>query len=110
MLCVSQRTAIACSSKAVSPPARSVGRGVWVPAFAGTTSWRGPKKIALIALANFAGLPCSGKFFYGAPWGFHASALTDRNISPGDSGRRLRKGEIHGCYQRRPASILGAWH
>ena len=44
-------------------------------------------QIALIALADFAGLPCSGRFFSGRPWDFHANALTLRNVSPGCSGR-----------------------
>ena len=61
-----------------------------------------------IALAKFAGLPCSGKFFYRAPWDFHAYALTHRNVSPGGSGRRS-SGETHGCNDRRHQSIFRTW-
>src|SRR5882724_7879979 len=65
--------------------------------------------IASIALANFARLPCSRRFFYDAPWDFHAHALTARNVSPGGSGRRP-KGEINGGNDRRPSSVLRPRH
>src|SRR3954470_379489 len=68
-------------------------------------------QIALIALANFAELPCSGKFFSAASWGFHATALTHRNVSPGGPGRRWSRGKHMSATTGdvSPSSGLGTW-